>query len=380
MGCGEEQLGLENTTELLTQQNECGGTTPCSCGDILTKDRKLDHTDSLENCDWNTTTPILTIKNGAKLDCDFHTISVRPHHKWHHHNIRAAIELSYDSSGTIVQNCNIWGASTGIHVELKQELVHDKVKGSYFKSQGQENLAFINNQIFIGVGDSYYSGEGNGILINGWWNPQKPHRNILIMGNCFGMTRSAKDDKESFLNYGSYIRTTCAKNLFIMFNTFDDINHGYALRFLYGVEAIVMGNKFYMPWGRIKGQFSKAGQPGSYWVPSGMAFELFNGPKHYPKFTAWFNEFYIDEDPQWPPEPFGSPPTTGVNHEYVIIQAAPGANLPTIDMRFNWWRNMSGKDYLDTEIPRLVYDGNFTVGGVKVEPKYRKVVWKPRLK
>ncbi len=116
------------------------------------------------------------------------------------------------------------------------------------------------------------------------------------------MIRSPKTDKDSFLHYGSYFRTTGAKNVVIAFNYFDKINYGYALRLLYGVENTwIVSNTFRMPWERY--------QVTPKWTPSGIGIEMYNHAKEgYPTFSMFsFNTFLMSEDQHWPPSTFGLP-------------------------------------------------------------------------
>lgn len=369
--------------------NTCGGAVPCDCGSILTSDRKMDSNDKIMNCDWNTPVPALYVKNGAKLDCNGRMISVRLDSKGNYENNRTAIFIRYDSSGSAVSNCHIYGfGDDAIYVEMRQDWVKKDGK-TVFEFESPKNLAFINNDIKVGSGKCYTSscGASNGIRVQGWPGNSDPPKNILLAWNRFGMAQSVKTDDVHFLHYGSYFMTSGAKNVQIWFNTFDDLHWGFGLRLLYGVEAWIVGNIFRMPWERnqqTKMYKSKCGTKSpcsaAYWMPSGMALELYNGAKYgYPKFLAWFNIFYISEDPYWPPTPFGSGYGTGLNHEHVVIRAAPGATLPKIDMRFNWWKRLNGANYADSELTRLVYDKNYTVYGKKVEPAYREVIIQPRL-
>jgi hypothetical protein len=368
--CGDDGFGSTEGGLFVPPDSlpRCGGNTPCKCGYLLAENRILDGRDELENCDFNTVLPALTLAFGAKLDCSGRKISVRLNAKGNYNSNRPAIWILSDSHGSEVKNCEIFGFSEAIYAELEY------VYGQYsVEEKIPKDLSFIGNKIILGEGSCNYGGycEANGIFIPG--TTKTFSENITVVNNYFGMARSPLTDKDSFLHYGSYFRTTAAKNVVIGGNYFDKINYGYAVRLLYGVENIWMfGNTFRMPWKRYALQ---------KWTPSGIGVELYNSAKDgYPQFSVLaFNAFFIGEDECWPPEPFGMPPYTGVNHEYVGIRSGWDASVPAINASLNWWKRLDGSNYSDADVRRLVYSKNYQVNGAKYEQDYREVIYLPRL-
>lgn len=369
-GCGADFDNLRRQSYKIpvSALPRCGKTEPCECGSVLVEDRVIDYRDKMENCDFNTKVPAITIANGAKLNCDGYTISVRLNSKGNYNNMRTGVWIQSDSDGSEVRNCKILGFGEAIYAEFEYIYGQTSVEERVAK-----NLSFIDNTIILGEDNCTYgfSCEANGIFIPGTLKTSSD--NILISGNYFGMARSPKTDKQNFLHYGSYFRTTASRNVVITFNYFDNLNYGYGIRLLYGVENVwILGNTFKMPWERY--QLKE-------WTPSGIGIELYNSAKDgYPQFTALaFNTFLMSEDKKWPPEPFGMPPFTGVNHEYVGIRSGWDATVPPVNAALNWWKRLDGSNYSDTDIRRLIYSKDYTVNNVKFEKDYREVIYLPRL-
>lgn len=369
---------------------KCGGSIPCSPGDIIVRDTVLTY--DLGDLEWNTNKPVLTLTNGAKIDCQGHIIGVHVNNNGEYKNNRTAIWIKYDSKGSSVVDCRIHGFRKAIYAELDSVWTKDDAGKIHVEYKGIEDIFIGWNEILVGSGECQGSscGSSQGVEIQGWPGVQKPPKNILIFNNYFDMAKSPKSDKDSFLHYGSYIVTTSAKNFQVWFNTFENLHWGRGARLLYDTDSLIVGNKFTMPWERnklttsYKSCIKKGITP--YQMPSGWAIDVFNGKEYgHPKINAWFNLFRISEDPSWPPSPYSGGPSTGLNHEHVIINAsldpfAPSTSLPPFDLSFNRWENLNGTPKSDAEIRRVVYDKNYTVGGVKVEPNYREVIWKPRIK
>lgn len=373
-GCGSEHI--DNNNYSLTK-NLCGANWPCKCGDTLVRSRVMDNSDRLENCDFHTNEPALTIINGSVLDCNGKMISVELNNLYvyagEYNSNRLGVLIRYNSSGSAVQNCTIYGFSQAIQIEFNTEWVkEDGVTRFVFSAP--KDITISNNEIVLGEAfctmGAYCS--SNGVLVGGWPNPDVNTKNILIIGNRFKMARSPKTDKIYLLKYGAYIAAGSAHNLAILFNYFENINYGYGIRLTYDSRRTwIVGNIFHMPWERYTL---------SHWTPSGIGIDMYNGTEYgYPRFASIsLNTFFISEDKFWPPYPFGNSPNNGLNHEYVAIRSGWGAHAKPIDARYNWWKRLDGKNYSDAQIRYLVYSKGYEVNGQDKEPEMREVKYLPR--
>jgi len=107
-------LGLVITS--LSFAANCGGSTPCNCGDTLTSSRTLNTADDLTGC---TVSPALTIgSNSVTLDCNGHSIS--------RSGSTSGIGVYiYDKDYVTVEDCIISGFLYGIYNRYGQDNTYD---------------------------------------------------------------------------------------------------------------------------------------------------------------------------------------------------------------------------------------------------------------